>query len=125
VVCDMSPVIAHERWPEPRPQSCAYLCGPWPLTAHRAPRTAVDATARDLAMARETRVEQFARVGHTLLRSGTTLYTPPGSRDAWDAQYVRANVEPWDLAELPLPGADAVRLEANDTGLANLALAGT
>jgi hypothetical protein len=54
-----------------------------------------------------------------------TLYAPSDAQGPWDAQYVRSNVEPWDLADLPLPGADEVRLEAHQSGLTNLALAGS
>jgi hypothetical protein len=120
----MSPVLRREAWPDPAPGSCAYLCGPFALDAHRAASSDASAKARDSAIARAALADQLRDVGHTLLE-GATLYAPAGVSDPWEAQYVRANVEPWDLADLPLPGADAVRLEANETGLGNLALAGT
>lgn len=124
VVCDMSPVIEHERWPEPGPRSCAYLCGCWPLEAHRAPRADADAKARDLRDAR-ARLDAVLDEGlQGLLSQPGCSHVPPGA-SARRAQYVRANVEPWDLADLPLPGANRVRLEAHDSGLCNLALAGS
>jgi hypothetical protein len=125
VVCDMSPVIAHEAWPKPGPKSCAYMCGPWPLRAHRAKSDDGDAKKRDEAIARAELIRQLEQHGHTLLAPQGTLYAPSEAHGPWDAQYVRANVEPWDLADLPLPGADAVRLEAHQSGLENLALAGS
>lgn len=125
VVCDMSPVIAHERWPEPGPRSCAYLCGCWPLSAHRAPRADADAAkTRDLEEA-HARLDELLDGGlGGLLHDGASCHVPWGS-SARRARFVRVNVEPWDLADLPLPGADRVRLEAHDTGLCNLALAGS
>jgi hypothetical protein len=40
------------------------------------------------------------------------------------AQYLRANHEPWERCTLALPGTTAWRLRADDTGYANLAVAG-
>lgn len=123
VMCDMSPVIKHEGWPEPRPKSCVYLCGAWPLSAPSAPSHDQQAPERDRAVARK-------QLEHALMQHGTEwfggpqdLHHPKGT-DPYAAQYIRANVEPWDLADLALPGADAVRLDAADTGLMNMALAG-
>ncbi len=124
VACDMSPVIAHEDWDEPRPRSCVYLCGAWPLSAHRAPSSDRSARDADFAEARRALEAQMDRHGASLLDPKPTLHDAVGCAKPIDSQLVRANVEPWDLADLPLPGADLVRLEANDTGLSNLALAG-
>ncbi len=123
IVCDMTPVIAHERWPHP-PGGCAYLCGAWPLAAASAPSTDADARARDLRAAERAVRAQLARHLPDLLE-GATLHQPDQHTDPFAAQLLRVNVEPWDLADLSLPGADAVRLGAADSGLANLALAGT
>jgi uncharacterized protein with NAD-binding domain and iron-sulfur cluster len=122
VACDMTPVIAHERWPSPAPASCVYLCGPAPLTAHRAPKHDRQAVRRDRAYAKRALLDQLDAHGSSLFGPSWSLYRAGDERLA--AQYVRVNVEPWDLADLPLPGADAVRLEATDSGLTNLALAG-
>ena len=124
VVCDMTPVIAHEAWPTPRPGSCAYLCGAWPSQSVGAPSSNVAARRADDDEARRLLVEQMERHGRTLFTQHASLHEPPGAT-AWEAQYVRANVEPWDLADLALPGADPVRLEATGSGLSNLALAGS
>jgi len=124
VVCDMSEVVAHEAWPQPAPQSCAYLCGAWPMTTPGSASSAKGALAEDNREARRLLHQQLERQGGTLLASAAP-YIPPGSDDASAAYYVRANVQPWDLADLALPGADAVRLEASQTGTRNMALAGS
>jgi uncharacterized protein with NAD-binding domain and iron-sulfur cluster len=125
ILCDMSPVIAHEGWPSPPPASCAYLCGAWPLDAAAARSTDHDAPARDRARAEAMLRAQLAGHAHSLLTPSATLHAPDGVEDPIAAQYVRVNVEPWDLADLSLPGADEVRLEATDSGLVNMALAGS
>jgi uncharacterized protein with NAD-binding domain and iron-sulfur cluster len=124
VVCNMSPVIEREGWPTPGPGACVYLCGAWPMQSPRASSDDVRALADDLHRAREALREQFDAHADSLCQPRPRLYAPPGV-DPWNAQYVRANVEPWDLADLALPGADAVRLEAAQTGLDNLVLAGS
>lgn len=123
VVCNMSPVIEREGWPAPGPGACVYLCGAWPLRSPSAPATEVDAPADDLRLSRAALVEQLEAHGHSLACETPRLYAPVGI-DPWEVQYVRANVEPWDLADLALPGADAVRLDAAETGLDNFVLAG-
>jgi uncharacterized protein with NAD-binding domain and iron-sulfur cluster len=125
VVCDMSPVITHERWPSPPPQTSAYLCGAWPLRAHRAPSSDRLALIRDQEIARRELLEQLEHHGHSVFSAEATLYAPSEIDDPLDAQYMRANAEPWDLADLALPGCDANRLEAAQSGMTNLALAGT
>jgi len=124
VVCDMSPVIAHESWGDAGPRSCAYLCGAWPLPEVHAPSSdhAAPGRARDEAV-RALR-EQLDQHGAGLF-GAAALHQPAAAAGALEAQYVRANIERWDLADLPLPGADRHRLEATDSGLSNLALAGT
>ncbi|MFZ5475402.1 MAG: FAD-dependent oxidoreductase [Myxococcota bacterium] len=122
IVCDMSPVIRHEAWPTPAPGGCAYLCGAWPLASVHAPSTDTGAPARDLRAVEAVVRAQLDRHLPELL-PGATLHHAQGA-DPLAAQYVRVNVQPWDLADLPLPGADADRLGAADSGLENLALAG-
>jgi len=124
VVCDMTPVIAHEGWPEPGPKSCAYLCGAWPCESVRAPSHDGQALERDLREARARLARVLEQHGPRWFGGPDALHCPPNEEHRDAAQYVRVNVEPWDLADLALPGADLVRLEAADTGLTNMALAG-
>jgi uncharacterized protein with NAD-binding domain and iron-sulfur cluster len=123
VVCNMSPVIERERWPPPGPGACIYLCGAWPLRSPNASSSDAEALTDDLRSARAALKNQLDAHLDSLCDPAARLYAPPGV-DPWTVQYVRANVEPWDLADLALPGADAVRLDAAQTGLDNLALAG-
>lgn len=125
VFCDMSPVIAREGWGARGPQTSLYLCGAHPLESHRARSSDLEARRRDSATARGE-LERLVGSAHARRAFGgvASLHVPDGERDPYAAQYARANVEPWDLADLPLPGADAVRLEASDTGLRNMSLAG-
>jgi hypothetical protein len=85
--------------------------------------TDTSAPTDDLLRARAALIEQFEAHASSLAEPRPRLYAPVGV-ESWSAQYVRANIEPWDLADLALPGADAVRLDAAQTGLDNLALAG-
>jgi len=124
VVCDMTRVIAHEGWPPPGPGSCAYMCGAWPMRSPTAPSTDAAARRADDVTARRMLTEQLRHHADSLFSRVPTLYAPRGV-EPLDAQYVRANVEPWDLADLPLPGADETRLEATGSGLSNMALAGS
>lgn len=125
VACDMSPVIAQEDWPEPRPGACVYLCGAAPLQAHRASRRDHAARSRDVQWAKDTLLAQLEAHRGSFTDASMTLHQADNASTPLETQYIRANVEPWDLADLPLPGANGVRLEATDTGTHNLALAGT
>lgn len=90
-----------------------------------APSSEPCALRHDEENARALLEGQLAELGPSFFRHPPTLHMPQGSANPWDAQYVRADVESWDLADLALPGADHVRLEANGSGLDNLALAGS
>lgn len=125
VACDMSEVIDHEAWGPNGPRSSLYLCGAWPMRTPSRPSSDPSALHDDKRDACALLEEQLTDLGPSLFRQPPTLHTPKGCATRWDAQYVRANVEPWDLADLALPGADRVRLEANESGLDNLALAGS
>jgi uncharacterized protein with NAD-binding domain and iron-sulfur cluster len=125
VVCDMTPVITHEQWPSPGPKSSVYMCGAWPMRSPSAPSTDRSSLEADKKLARTLLEDQLDAHGDSLFSAEATLYTPEGANDPLEAQYVRANVEPWDLADIALPGADPVRLEAAQSGMDNLALAGS
>jgi uncharacterized protein with NAD-binding domain and iron-sulfur cluster len=125
VFCDMTPVIDYEGWGEQRPAASVYLCGAHPLATPGAGSHAPEALREDFAEARAQLVELLdSPEGSTELGGLENLFHGRGVEHTMDTQYVRANVQPWDLADLARPGADAVRLEAADTGLTNMALAG-
>ncbi len=125
VACDMSDVIEHERWGPDGPRTSVYMCGAWPLRSPSAASTDPSARCDDDELARTLIEAQLSEHGAATFSHPPTLHTPAGAADRWQAQYIRANVEPWDLADLALPGADGVRLEATHSGLNNMALAGS
>ncbi len=124
VICDMSPVIEYEGWPKPRPKTSAYLCGAWPLKAPTAPSHDATVLQGDTEVAKAELDRVLQTHGRDWFGGPEALHKVAGESDPYAAQYIRANVEPWDLADLALPGADRYRLEAADSGLVNMALAG-
>jgi uncharacterized protein with NAD-binding domain and iron-sulfur cluster len=135
--CDMTPTIEHEDWPaEAAPLSVAYLCGVGATGAELA--SSADRDARDRA-----RREALSAITAQLEEHGAAMWpgaaTPDGSFD-WSvlhdpaggvgaerlaAQLVKVNAEPWDLCDGAQPNAFRVRLAAHESGLDNVALAGT
>jgi hypothetical protein len=125
VFCDMTSVIDYEAWEERGPAASVYLCGAHPLTTPTAPSASPETLRSDFGEARAQLVELLdSAEGRAELGGIDNLFHGDGVERSMDTQYVRANVQPWDLADLALPGADAVRLEAADTGLDNMTLAG-
>ncbi len=131
----MPQLIPAEGWPEDEtPGTLAYFCN---TLATPEPTDRGDATqpARAHAEVRE-HAEWFVRdhIGHLL--PGTVddegafrwdLLSGAGDRDGparLDAQYWRANIDPSDRYVQSLPGTDRLRLRADDSGYANLFLAG-
>jgi uncharacterized protein with NAD-binding domain and iron-sulfur cluster len=137
---DMSQVLPQEGWPEgERPAMLAYFCGPlphlWPgpetsrLDPERdaAWRAGVDAQARD---ARERLLERlrelWPKAGAPGAFNCSTVHDPANrkGRARLEAQYLRANFDPHARCTLALPGKSECRIHADDTGYANLTVAG-
>ena len=135
--CDMTPVLAHEGWPSTSgPRACVYLCG---VGAPGAPGVG----SGDPEGHRRARREAMAAVAAQLKDHGATmwpgaalsdgsfdwsvLHDPEGrrGRERLHAQYVRLNAEPWDLTAGAAVGNGSLRPEAHESGLDNVALAGT
>ncbi|HEX2525184.1 MAG TPA: NAD(P)-binding protein [Geminicoccus sp.] len=129
---DMAHLLPHEAWPEPAPRSIAYFCSPRPDEA--APVR--DGTAAAAALG-SGRAAAKAWVENELPRLWPGLRGPNGFR--WDllhdpqnrsgaermaAQYVRVNVAPSERYVLSVEGSLAHRLQAGQSGFANLYLAG-
>ena len=57
----------------------------------------------------------------------SVLHDPAGREGParLEAQLVKVNAEPWDLCDGAAPGDGLLRLHAHESGLANVALAGT
>ncbi len=129
-------------WEIPRPQECpmglAYFCGNFveklsdPPPARSNPDYARG--QQDLA---KTKTTQWITDNLTSLWPGSAdakgafdwacLYDPQPERagsDRLEAQFVRANINPSDRYVLSVPGSVGARLQAGDSGLKNLYLAG-
>lgn len=134
----MPQLIEHERWPtDDQPGTVAYFCSvlddgagaslldPDDPTSPRRAHDEVKRHARDLLV---------NRIGALLPglvdETGTTRWDLLcGGGDAvgearLDSQYWRANVDPSDRYVQSLPGTDHLRLRSDDSGFANLVLAG-
>lgn len=112
--------------PADEPGSIAYFCGPMPgaltqPTDPEAERARVRQTAKDWL---ERHIgflwPGFVRHGQP---DWTQLVTEPGT-DPFEWQYVSANVEPSARYVLTVPGSTAKRLWPDESGFANLVLAG-
>ncbi len=132
---DMSQVLTWEEWPlEMQPGNASYFCGPLPD-----PPTMPPSTQHSFPGERKEIVKQNAicwlqqYIGHlwpdatddTGLDWELLLDPQHGKgRHRFDAQYWRANVNPADRYVQSLPGTTRYRLKANESGFANLYLAG-
>jgi len=135
----MTQLIPREDWSklpaDQQPQSIHYFCSPLPDDAER------DAADRDYAARRNASVKeraigwlgQFAspiwpatRLGKERGFDWSLLVDPEnGSGVArFDAQYWRANVEPWERYVLSAPGSARFRLAPGSLVFDNLYLAG-
>jgi uncharacterized protein with NAD-binding domain and iron-sulfur cluster len=130
VWADMSHLLAREGWPpEARPSSVQYLCGP--LSESRAAASggpAAHVRVREIAEAwllRYAHVLWPAAVGPAGF-DWNVLHDPRRRSGAarLDAQYLRANVAPSERYVLSVAGSTKYRLAADQSGFANLFLAG-
>jgi uncharacterized protein with NAD-binding domain and iron-sulfur cluster len=147
--CDMSQTLAREPWTTTgRPSTVAYFCGPLFLDnlGASAPDLARLEPAYDRAFrahcdaqARRARTDLLHRL-HELwpaIGGGETprgpaplhhnvLFDPDNGKDEarLEAQYLRSNHDPHARCTLALPGQTALRMRADDTGYANLIVAG-
>jgi uncharacterized protein with NAD-binding domain and iron-sulfur cluster len=144
--CDMSQVLAREAWPtESRPVMTAYFCGPFPHEWIAAERERIfpevderwrEQIARQLAGAENTLFAHLAELwpsfgtplesGHKQVQNWNIVFDPANRAGAGRRQalYSRANFDPHQRCTLALPGETENRISADDTGYANLAVAG-
>lgn len=125
----MSHLVDREDWPRhDRPAAIGYFCSVlpdrWvadPAAAHRAVRrNAVGYLTRDVRHFWPASVCDRDGFRWDLLHGGAA----PATEARLDTQYWRANVDPSDRYVQSLPGTGAHRLRADQTGYANLFLAG-
>ena len=112
--CDMSHLIAHERWPDGQQvRHCAYFCGVMTQVDGEDAATALErAKAEGLAHLRDNAGTLWPNFSLARLAGG------------YDAQYWRANVSPSERYVLTPARSVEHRLRADESGFANLALAG-
>ncbi|MEA2361052.1 MAG: hypothetical protein QOD71_197 [Thermoleophilaceae bacterium] len=125
--CDMTHLLPRESWlPTDKTQTIGYFCGvlddrsgetPEQAT-ERAKQNAIEFVERDLAVL-------WPDAGGSSF-DWTALVDRAGGTGAarFDAQYWRANVSPWERYVLTPAGSVEHRLPSNDSGFANLKLAG-
>ncbi|MCC2656365.1 MAG: hypothetical protein K0Q76_1473 [Panacagrimonas sp.] len=129
---DMSHLLPLERWPRGRkPKSVAYFCGPMADDPAQAPYTDTGYPARERdkvrAHARQW-IEQ--NLGTLWPAAGTPCWDrmqsakPCDGDAAFEAQYFRANIDPSERYVLSVPGSTQYRLRSDQSGFANLFLAG-
>ena len=132
----MPQLIAAEAWPPAdAPQAIAYFCNtfdsPWPPPAGPADSpTASSWAAHAEAEARRVRATaiRFCRNDLARLLPGFSWSQLCGAdtdhETAIDSQYWRANIDPSDRYVQSLPGTGKYRLRPDESGFANMVLAG-
>ena len=133
---DLSHLLGREGWPAGRvPGHLAYLCGPMRDTEEPAPFTDPTYPARQTETVRQTTREFLERHASHLWPIDPRAPRPfdpgqladPSGALRWDrmhAQYFRANIDPSERYTLSVPGSTEHRLRAEESGFANLVLAG-
>jgi uncharacterized protein with NAD-binding domain and iron-sulfur cluster len=134
VWADMSHGLSQERWGEKPPRCVIYYCGPLPgdylrrRAGPEAPAQALAAvraeTLRWLRAAAPALWPNLARPGGEL--DWSLLHDPrDGQGEArFDAQYLRANIDPSERYVLSPRGVNHLRLPSDASGFDNLVLAG-
>lgn len=133
---DMTHLLALERWPKGRrPKSLGYFCGPMADDAAQSPYSDTGypqrARAQAKAHAKDWITQQLGTLWPALIdtqgqpRWDRMQTAAPCSGEAcFDAQYVRANIDPSERYVLSVPGSTAYRLRSDQSGYSNLFLAG-
>lgn len=123
----MSHLLPVEDWPAgDAPTSLVYFCHT--LAAGAPPAEDPGHPRAELERVRATALEFLRRdvVRRWPAFRWDLLHDPEGAtgEDRLDAQYIRANVDPSDRYVLSLPGTGRFRLRVDESGYANLVLAG-
>src|SRR5205823_5972353 len=134
---DMSHLLARERWPDgEEPKSVAYFCSVLPPGALPAAASGPDHAAACRAAVRNNAVEFLRRFGGHLWPRAVDAATgefrwdllsgagPRTGVERFDSQFWRANVDPSEQYVLSLPGTGRYRIKPDETGFANLVIAG-
>ncbi len=133
---DMSQTLRYEAWPaRQQPKSVHYFTGVMHSTAYRQPSTAhatqYEADAKLAGISQRWLVSQGPRIWPAAVnRAGSfdwnVLQAAPGLNGParLAAQFIRANVSPTECCVGSAAGTTRLRLKAQDSGFANLVLAG-
>jgi hypothetical protein len=126
----MGHLLPRERWaPVGGPRAIAYFCGSMDerqvtgdddVDRETVRRSAVDFLDRSVGRLWPGAVDDSGRFRWDLLHTGPG----PTGTDRFDEQYWRANTDPSDRYVQSLPGSDRHRIRPDDSGYANLFLAG-
>jgi uncharacterized protein with NAD-binding domain and iron-sulfur cluster len=137
-VADLTELLVAEDWGAVglKPGGLVYLCGPLACT-NDIPLDDPDYPAKKLAQVKAHARAFLREHSHHLWPNGSSgndarglafehLVAPAGASDEerFDYQFFRANVDPDQRYVLTLPGTSKYRLRSDDSGFANLYLAG-
>jgi uncharacterized protein with NAD-binding domain and iron-sulfur cluster len=132
---DMTQVLAVEPWTGyPKPKSLHYLCGTYATEIYKQPSTNVGVPAAALAELRQQAIDWLDTSSVALwpLAGNGTNFNFGVLTDVkggvgvarFDAQFLRANVDPTECCVLSAAGTTQYRLHPEQSGFTNLILAG-
>jgi uncharacterized protein with NAD-binding domain and iron-sulfur cluster len=130
---DISEVLPSESWGANPPRNASILCGPMkgpakpPLGDPTYPKTAQDAvTATALDFLENHSAPLWPALNATGSFNWNALHAAPEIKgtDRLLAQYIRPNIAPSERYVMSRAGTIEARMRADDTGFANLAIAG-
>jgi uncharacterized protein with NAD-binding domain and iron-sulfur cluster len=135
--CDMSQVLPREAWSGDAPVGVSYFTGAQAGPDLPPPASDRQFPARMLADAKSLTLEYLKRSLTTLWPEAVDRTDPPAldwnvlfdpaderGEKRVEAQYWRSNCQPQERCTLALPGTARFRMRADDTGYANLSIAG-
>jgi uncharacterized protein with NAD-binding domain and iron-sulfur cluster len=132
---DMTQVVAFENWPaSSTPQSLHYLCGTYKTTLYREPSSNTGVPAQAYNEIRTQAIAwlnsssyglwPLADVNGAFNFDVLHVTTPATGAARFDQQFWRANIDPTECCTLSTAGTTQYRLHPDETGFANLILAG-
>jgi uncharacterized protein with NAD-binding domain and iron-sulfur cluster len=131
---DMTQVLAFESWTGPTPKSLHYLCGTYKTTLYREPASNTGVPAQAYDEIRTQTINWLNSSSYALwpLADANGAFnfdvlhvtTPATGAARFDQQFWRANIDPTECCTLSTAGTTQYRLHPDETGFANLILAG-
>ncbi len=131
---DMSQLLVRETWEAPGPQNVAYFCGPFaqhgpppPFTDHEFPTrelARLDAMAIDFLKSDIGALWPMTTTGGAFHWNLLFDLREQQGEARFFSQFRRVNIDPTERYVLSVPGSTQYRLRANESGFANVFLAG-